>query len=106
MLFKKRFAKLILEGKKTLELRRFPPRKKIYSIQVGRYDNIMGYFVVKGYYTKDVRELTEEEIKRLGFTDREDLSGFVEEERLEGEQFLWEIERLPEEEAKKLVKRR
>jgi len=71
MRFHKKYAKLILEGRKTLELRGYPPRKSIYSIQVGV--KTWGYFRVSGFYKKPVVELTEEEMERAGFRDRGEL---------------------------------
>jgi len=90
--FRKKFAKLILEGKKTLELRRYPPRKEVYTIQVG--NESWGRFRVKRFYKKPLSELTDEEVARAGFESREELIQTAIELRLWPECFLWEIELL------------
>jgi len=90
MRFHKKYAKLILERRKTLELRRYPPRRSIYTIQVGF--EIWGSFRVNGFYKKPVEELTEEEIEQAGFRDRGEL--FSEARRLGfwPECYVWVIE--------------
>jgi len=92
MRFRKKFAKLILEGKKTLELRRYPPRKEVYVIQVGNEN--WGRFRVKRFYKKPLSELTDEEVARAGFESREMLIQAAIDLRLWPECFLWEIELL------------
>ena len=90
MRFHKKYAKLILEGRKTLELRGYPPRKSVYAIQVGF--ETWGYFRVSGFYKKPVGELTEEEMEKAGFRDRGEL--FSEARRLGfwPECYVWVIE--------------
>ncbi|RLF12738.1 MAG: hypothetical protein DRN06_09335 [Thermoprotei archaeon] len=88
--FHKKYAKLILERRKTLELRSYPPRKSVYAIQVGF--ETWGHFRVRGFYRKPVGELTDEEIERAGFRDRGEL--FSEARRLGfwPECYVWVIE--------------
>ena len=91
--FLKKYAKLILEGKKTLELRRYPPVKEVYAIQVGF--EVQGYFRVRGHYKKAIYDLTPDEISRAGFRDRAELLSEAVRLGLWPECYVWQIEVLP-----------
>ena len=92
MRFMKKYADLILGGKKTLELRRFPPSKRVYTIQVG--PRVVGRLVVKRAYRIFVPDMTEDQIRRAGFKDRIEAVREAMRFGLWPECWAWEIELL------------
>ena len=103
MRFMKKYADLILAGKKTLELRRFPPSKRVYTIQVG--PRVVGRLVVKRAYRIFVPDMTEDQIRRAGFEDRVEAAREAMRFGLWPECWAWEIELLDARGAKRSARR-
>ena len=103
MRFLKKYAELILAGKKTLELRRFPPTKRVYTIQVG--SRVVGRFRVKRAYRIFVPDMTEEQIRRAGFKDHIEAAREAMRFGLWPECWAWEIEFLDARGAKRSARR-
>ena len=92
MRFVKKYADLILAGKKTLELRRFPPTKRVYTIQVGQ--KVVGRFRVKRAYRIFIPDMTEDQIRQAGFKDHIEATREAMRFGLWPECWAWEIELL------------
>jgi len=102
MRFVKKCAELILAGRKTLELRRFPPSKRVYTIQVG--PRVVGRFRVKRAYRIFIPDMTEEQIRRAGFKDHVEATREAMRFGLWPECWAWEIELLDAKGARRSAK--
>ena len=92
MRFPERIARLIVNGRKSLLLKRFPPTKAIYTIQVG--DKVLGRFRVKSYYRARLYDLTNDELRRACFRDHVELMKVAIRLGLWPECWIWDIELL------------
>ena len=92
MRFPERIARLIINGRKSLLLMRFPPTKAIYTIQVG--DRVLGHFRVKSYYRARLYDFTKDELRRACFKDHVELMKAAIRLGLWPECWIWDIELL------------
>ncbi len=73
LIFKQMYGPDILEGRKTSTIRLYSPVKKgdVVEIRAGKVR--IGTAVIEDIEVKEVRELTDEDASRDGFSNREEL---------------------------------
>jgi len=90
--FKRRYAKALIEGKKTLTIRKWTNLKEGDEVLVHSGGKIIGKARILSVQKKHISEITDEEARLDGFRDAEELRREIEKMGYDGEVYLIHFE--------------